>query len=188
MNDTYIQPLVALAQLVLSATVILAKKKTQKIMAGAMLAVIPLAWWFGVSKSQIDTRVCGDIAVSAIPNQSTIDYPAQEGAWVPIEYRIKAPSQSGITLLLHSAEQLVQTGAQPISIAEGAQATHYGLSILANATESITDDGVWLTTEDAKEANSMHSNLIIDRRTFHIVTDNGVYCTKAVDVALAFTE
>jgi hypothetical protein len=139
MTDFFFQLVLCLLGTTIGVFAATTTQNTQKIISGIVAFVLIMISfvWLGYEigtrsarSSAVQTpEYCDDIRVSAIPNQAIISIPSQETTWIDIAYEIKAPSQTGIKVLLHSVQVFVQQGSQDTILVEGAHVTHFGKSI-----------------------------------------------------------
>ena len=130
-------------------------------------------------------QACDQVSVTATPDQITVVPPSQAPVWTSIIYELKAPSNIGMRILLHSSEFLVSDGTKQVVTQAGQQATHYNKIIPAGKSLVIDNDGISLDQAQVEKAREFGSTVMIERKTYHLVSDQGIYYQKSVDVRVS---
>ena len=130
-------------------------------------------------------EICNQVKITAEPDEVTLTNP--EGEYLPINYELLAPPSDGVKILLHAAQIFVNDGPNLIVIASGVHPTHFDKHVAAGQTIFV-GDGVGIGRSELDKAKELNSTAITERKSFHVVSDKGVYCIRSVDVLVRISE
>lgn len=149
-------------------------------------AVAGCALWVplhGLTKSW----TCKQIRIVPDPRQVKLAAPADSGSSTGVAYTLTAPPCVGVRILFHTAHHLINNnGVEKITV-EGKHFWHAGIHVAARDSVTIKD-GIYLDGLDVKAARTYQTAQLIQRLTFHMLTDAGDYCERAAeDVQIEMT-
>ena len=136
---------------------------------------------FSVADYQISRdKVCGQISIAPQVKRLTMPAPTAEDIYAGVAYELKAPAETGIHVLFHKAQHLMYDGTREVEIIMGKHFSYDKTYVPAGRSE-ILQDGVLLGIYDTENAKKYKTVLVTQRLTFHVVSDDGIYCEKASD-------
>ena len=109
-----------------------------------------------------------------------------EGFWKAVAYEIRSDDYTGLRVLLHGFRFIAYDKGKETVIADGTIFAHFGKSVRPGET-LLVSDSVYLDPSVVKRATELNSFTITERKTFHVVSDQGLYCEKSADLVLRMT-
>ena len=135
------------------------------------------------------SEICDEIVVTALPEKLTITLPTpdEERVYKDITYQVDAPIETGLRILIHSAELILVNGENKEVIERGPHPTHFDKQVIKGQS-LLLNDGVNLNSSYLNRAMELNSNEFIERKTFHLITDEGIYCNASIEVPITIVE